>query len=490
MKNQLWNQDSIAIEGVGQADDGFGNSLAAGDFNGDGKDDLAIGVPREDVPGATNAGAANVMYGSNTGLTSTGDQIWHQDSAGIEGVAQTSDGFGTSLAVGDFNGDGKDDLAIGVSGEDLPGVTNAGAVNVMYGSNTGLTSTGDQIWHQDSAGIEGVAQASDGFGNSIAVGDFNGDGKDDLAIGGSGEDVGAIVNAGAVNVMYGSNTGLTSTGDQIWHQDSAGIEGVAQTSDGFGTSLAVGDFNGDGKDDLAIGVSGEDLPGVTNAGAVNVMYGSNTGLTSTGDQIWHQDSAGIEGVAQASDGFGNSIAVGDFNGDGKDDLAIGGSGEDVGAIVNAGAVNVMYGSNTGLTSTGDQIWHQDSAGIEGVAQTSDGFGTSLAVGDFNGDGKDDLAIGVSGEDVPGATNAGAVNVMYGSNTGLTSIGDQIWHQDSAGIEGVAQAYDAFGSHLKAGDFNNDGFADLAIGVPGEDVGGVINAGTVNILYGSAIGLTA
>ncbi|MBD2683273.1 MULTISPECIES: FG-GAP repeat protein [Nostoc] len=77
-----------------------------------------------------------------------------------------------------------------------------------------------------------------------------------------------------------------------------------------------------------------------------------------------------------------------------------------------------------------------------------------------------------------------------SNTGLTSAGNQLWHQDSPGIEGVANASDGFGSSLKAGDFNNDGFADLAIGVPGEDVGLISNAGTVNILYGSATGLTA
>ncbi|BAZ53432.1 putative outer membrane adhesin [Nostoc sp. NIES-4103] len=348
----------------------------------------------------------------------------------------------------------------------------------------------NQIWDQDSTAILGAAEASDGFGNSLAVGDFNSDGKDDLAIGVSGEDIGTIANAGAVNVIYGSNTGLTSTGNQIWDQDSTNIEGAAEASDLFGTSLAVGDFNGDGKDDLAIGVSGEDIGTIANAGAVNVIYGSNTGLTSTGNQIWDQDSTNIEGAAEASDLFGTSLAVGDFNGDGKDDLAIGVSGEDVGTIANAGAVNVIYGSNTGLTSTGDQIWDQDSTNIEGAAEASDGFGTSLAVGDFNGDGKDDLAIGVSGEDIGTITNAGAVNVIYGSSTGLTSTRNQLWHQDSTGVEGVAEAFDGFGSSLRVGDFNNDGFADLAIGVPGEDIGSISNAGTVNILYGSATGLTA
>ncbi|MBD2436402.1 FG-GAP repeat protein [Nostoc sp. FACHB-110] len=490
MKNQIWHQNITGIEGVAEAYDQFGTSLTVGDFNGDGKDDLAIGVLFETVGTVKNAGAVNVIYGSNIGLTSSGNQIWHQDSPGIQGVAETSDYFSKSLAVGDFNGDGKDDLAIGVLYEDVGTIIDAGAVNVIYGSNTGLTSTKNQLWHQDSPGIAGVAEAYDSFGRSLAVGDFNGDGKDDLAIGVLYEDVGTIINAGAVNVIYGSNTGLTSTGNQIWHQDSPGIQGVAEKSDYFSNSLAVGDFNGDGKDDLAIGVLFETVGTIIGAGAVNVIYGSNTGLTSSGNQIWHQDSPGIQGVAEKSDYFSNSLAVGDFNGDGKDDLAIGVLYEDIGTIINAGAVNVIYGSNTGLTSTGNQIWHQDSPGIQGAAEAFDGFGTSLAVGDFNGDGKDDLAIGVPYETVGTISGAGAVNVIYGSNTGLTSIGNQIWHQDSPGIGDVAEASDYFGSSLTVGDFNNDGFADLAIGVPGEDVGSISNAGIVNILYGSAIGLTA
>ena len=179
-------------------------------------------------------------------------------------------------------------MAIGVSGEDLQigseNIINTGAVNVIYGSlGSGLTATGNQVWHQDSPGIVGVAETNDMLGESIAAGDFNKDGADDLAIGvfREGLQIGFEnrIETGAVNVIYGSlGSGLTATGNQVWHQDSPGILGVAETSDFSGEKVAAGDFNKDGADDLAIGVSHEDLQigseNIINTGAVNVIYGS------------------------------------------------------------------------------------------------------------------------------------------------------------------------------------------------------------------------
>ena len=169
----------------------------------------------------------------------------------------------------------------------------------------------------------------------------------------------------------GANTDLGYWGTYVAKTSYGACLGAVATS----STTSACDFDGDGKDDLAIGAPGEDIGAIADAGAVNVLYGSGSGLTASGDQLWHQGVAGVMGGAEAGDLFGSSLACGDYDGDGKDDLAIGAPGEDVGALVDAGAVNVLYGSGSGLTATGDQLWHQDSAGILGGAEAGDLFGS-------------------------------------------------------------------------------------------------------------------
>jgi hypothetical protein len=465
-------------------------SRVTGDFDGDGHDDLAVGVPGEDVGSVENAGAVNVIYGSASGgLTADGNQLWHQDSTGIADAAEPGDIFGSSLAAGDFDGDGRDDLAIGVPAEDVGSVANAGAVNVLYGAEAGLRARANQLWHQNRPGIDDAAEPGDFFGSSLAAGDFNGSGHDDLAVGAPLEDVGAVVDAGAVSVIYGSDIDLRADGNRLRHQDSDGIADEAEPGDRFGSSLTAGDFDGEDHDDLAVGAPFEDVGSAVDAGAVSVLYGSAGRLGAGGNQLWHQDSAGIEDAAEAGDFFGSSLAAGEFDRSGHDDLAVGVPREDDRSVTDAGAVNVIYGAGDGLRARGNQLWTQDNLGR--LHDFDERFGFSLAAGDFDGDRFDDLAGGVPGEGFPGE-KTGAVSVLYGSASRLSAAGNQFWNQDSAGIEESSGEGDRFGAALTAGDHDGSGQDDLAVGVPGErpTVGFGGSAGAVNVIYGAALGLSA
>ena len=453
-----------------------------GDFDGDGEADIAIGVPTEDAGTVADAGSMNVLYGSGGGLASHANQFWNQDSPDVLDQAETGDQFGFAAAVGDFNADGFSDLAVGVPFESIGSTASAGAVAILYGSlAAGLTSDGNQFWSQDSPGVLDQAEAGDQFGSSVAVGDFNGDGFADLAVGVPGEDD----HRGAVNVLYGSSGGLSSTGNQLWSQDSAGVLGTGAANDSFGFALAPGDFGQGTEDDLAAGVPYDDEVGPKNGGVVNVLYGSSAGLSDAGNQLWSQDSAGVPDQTEQGDDFGRALAVTDMGNDTHADLAVGAPKEDLGTTKDAGGVNVLYGSDAGLTSTASQFWAQGQDGILGTASTGDEFGYSLVAAEF-GNAQTvtvgDLAIGAPFDDDAGATDAGVVNVIYGDVTGLRSGRNQLWSQNSPGVPGGSNEGDDFGFALGAGEFGNGPRWDLAIGVPGEDTGGS-DGGKANVLYG-------
>ena len=188
------------------------------DFNGDGYADLAVGAPADSVSGHDSAGAVNVLYGSSNGLRVEGDQQLTQDTPGVAAFASTGDRFGAALAAGDLDGDGVADLVVGVPGEDVLGRANAGVVNVLYGSPGGLTAERNHFFSQGSAGVPGAVEAQDAFGRAVAVGDFDGDGLGDVAVGAPREWVGGARVAGAVNVLYGSrgtSSGIRTVGGSM-----------------------------------------------------------------------------------------------------------------------------------------------------------------------------------------------------------------------------------------------------------------------------------
>ena len=111
-------------------------------------------------------------------------------------------------------------------------------------------------------------------------------------------------------------------------------------------------------------------------GGVLVVPGSGSGLTATGDKVWTQKTSGIAGAGEVGDGFGHSVLTGDFDNDSRSDLLVGVPFEDVGPLLDAGAVNVIYGSSTGLTASGDQLFSQASSGVAGASETGDLMGSA------------------------------------------------------------------------------------------------------------------
>jgi hypothetical protein len=441
--------------GTNETGDRFGSALAAGDFDNDGDDDLAVGAYWENTVAEDN-GVVFVFPG-RSGFRALGTPIVLDQTGASPNEA--GDNFGYALATGDFNHDFEQDLIVSAPGED----GSAGRIFLFNGSPQGLTQN-PVMYGQAPVGAD---EAGDKFGWSLAVGDFNHDHLDDIAIGIPYEDYGSATDCGGVIVYYGSATGLYLP--QFLHQELV-PNAANENNDLFGWSVATGDLNGDGYDDLLIGAPWEDT-NATDNGLVFVFYGSSGGL---GNGSYFDQDTWPGTTNETGDRFGYALAVGDFDGNGhRDDIAVGVPYETQAGQYD-GVVCVEMRNNGVVTYR--QVLDQAPAGGN---EAGDRFGQVLAIGDINADGTDELLIGVPGEDTSGKTDNGVVFVQQFYSDWSNDAPYKMYIKQPNGAEGNS---DAFGSAICTGEFNGSAGDDVVVGAPNRSVGGQTQSGLIYVWW--------
>ena len=412
----------------------FGSAIASGDSNGDGYSDLAIGVPLEADYAINEFGKVWITIGSATGLGA--------EDYPVRGLSSTTTAgrFGSSLAFVDYNADGYPELFVGAPEESGGAGRPAQGFTYMVRSGVRLSTAVDDTLDGTQAGAQ--------LGHAIAAGDFNRDGLGDLAVGLPNYDTGSQ-NVGRVELYFGAAGGFNATPDAILDGSTAQAR--------FGRAVAIGDFNGDGYGDLAVGAPAQTASG----GEVHLFYGGPGAFNTT--------VARVLSIAQLGAFYGEVVAnVGDLNGDGIADLGVGAPLADIGGAVDAGVAYLYLGTGAGIGSL-------PVTEFQGTASGQQMGWSIVGAGDVNGDGLGDMAIGARGN----VLETGAFRILFGSSP-FNSVIDQIWTGETTTArctQGMANA----------GDVNGDGFSDLLVGCPNEEAS-FVGAGVVRLFRGGTAGL--
>lgn len=462
-----------ALHILGEEESGFlGLQMVGGDVNGDGYEDIVVGAPAGSPPNRSYAGKVYVIYGDAAGRS--GELDLSSSPPNVTTILGPSffSQVGYTVASGDVNGDGIDDILIGG-----PYTGVGGTAYVIFGTNTGagdppLPSSIDLAAGGSADFVVTSPAAGDQFGIALTIGDVNGDGIGDVIVGVErASPTAARSNAGEVRVFKGSPS-LGGTKDK--YASDFVILGNKK-NDFLGHAVAVGDVDGDGHGDLVTSAFAADPGGRASAGAIYVLRGG-VDLPDTTVKVTVDlkiDTTHVRVVGEAPyDQLGVSLSTADVNLDGLDDLVLGASGADPLLRDNAGQVYIVYG-DTSMTSLVDLSSDTADVVILGEAP-GDGLGAVLSTINHNGDGIDDLLLGAPYDSLTAL--AGRAYLVYGDPWLGPEIDLAAGDADVAYIG--ADAYDQAGNGLTAVDLDSDGSAELLIGAPGGDPGGRADAGEI------------